>query len=57
MIEAEHVLLQHNIEREKIGARKVFLITLWYLCIQSHFDNVRTDLMLPKAPVSVLSQK
>jgi len=32
MIEAEHVLPQHNIGREKICARKAFLMTLWYLC-------------------------
>jgi len=32
MIEAEHVLPQYNIGREKICAREAFLMTLWYLC-------------------------
>nr|XP_012215478.1 PREDICTED: uncharacterized protein LOC105667921 [Linepithema humile] len=31
MIENEDVLPQHNIGREKICARKAFLMTLWYL--------------------------
>jgi len=37
MIEAEHVLPQHNIGREKICARKAFLMTLWYLCNTESF--------------------
>jgi len=31
MIETERVLPQHNFGREKICARKAFLMTLWYL--------------------------
>ena len=31
MIETERVLPQHNFGREKICARKIFLMTLWYL--------------------------
>ena len=44
IIEIERVLPQRNFGREKICARKAFLMTLWYLSNIETLNNAPIDL-------------